>query len=1284
MSVFSFDSFSKFGVASRLLAALTLSLSASACRKSNPETTPPGSEAWAVALDKKLQAQPDSATRRRDRALLSSAFLPGTPDPARYKELSNQALPDALSAYALGLRAMRSRDLAGLMRASEALMAFEVQAFAQGSKPTRKLRFPATTQVLSWLWDLIQDQPQKHDFIDKLWANFEGKTLGPVTRRALLSLVGKSRRQGQKPFRFAYQAQGCVQDWRTGAVQGLLGELSLYRAKLPLVDLEAQKDAEVFGLACATRVWNPSDNSGYRVLESEIEVGDQGLLLSLTTPAMARIFLDGQEIWRRDGLDKIPSRSREFWVDAKKGTHRLQIALAIPGEKTWMMVRATDTLGRALPHRAPKGKARPASGRLAVQRWDQDPQKACKAQLMPPQMPEPSLAQPWVEHCALYHALSQHDWEEAYVQQSKLQDYERFAEALALLGESGLQNPELSRNQRQSLARQYLEEAVARDPALLELSLSLAQSQIDRGEEKEVREALRKKNAPTHIEDALFRFGVYLGVGNELRADRMLERAKKLDPDHCEFIAASFRRARDLDARKRQAELLPKLLPCPGGRGLALRFWMGRGEHERAMPLVQELLDEQGDDLSNLRIRADLWRAQGQEAKARQDQERILKLKPGSMRSHIFLADQERVQGNEKLAFERLSRLSGQYPNQNHVRRYLESLGKADPLLSHRQNAKAIIGDYEATQAKKPRFVDDASVFLLDRDYVEVYRDGSQRHLIHQIVRLQSKEAIDAFGEIEVPQEAELLRLRTIKADGRVIEPERITGKSSYSMRALEVGDYVEQEWIMPADRYLPPAGSTDLGLFRFASTKAPFIRSELLVRAPKSMNLQFERRAGAPEATIREDATAREWSFVARDKPRVVPEPSTPPLADQLPQVRVFAQLRSEDWLEDLAAKTLWAQRRGPALRSFLREILSAHASPQEAVAAIHQAVHERIEAEGSLARSAGKTLSEGKGNRTTLMAALLREAKIPARILLARSRFATPIRAQGHPQFESYDTPILEIWPQDSKRRRYLLADLPFAPIGYLPEWFEGAQAHPIHAFLDGQVGEALKLGRGLIQQADLRSYHLDVKLAKDGSATIQGKLVLRGLTAAQWRQALKQTDPERREELFSRFEQPRLLPGVDAQLASLKILNETSMQKALVMRFVLKSNALARVHDKLMRMSTQLLRLNSGAGLATLAERKLDLLVPTSARQKASVRIELPPGASWSIPAQGALDHNLKSEYGSYRQQVTLGKGRLQLQIESGLKAQVVPKERYPAFLSFVQKVASAQAQRVDAKL
>lgn len=1284
MSVSLFDSSSAIRVSWRLLAALALTLSASACRKNNPETTPPDSEAWALALDKKLQGQPDSAQRRRDRALLSSAFLPGRPDPARYEELGRKALPDALSAYALGLRAMRSRDLAGLMRASEALLAFEAQSLALVTSPTRELSFPATTQVLSWLWDMIQEQPQEHVFIDQLWASYASKTLSALSRRALLSLVGKSRRQARKPFRFAFQAQGCVQDWSAGAIQGQLGKLSLYRAKLPLAALQAQADPPVFALTCATRVWNPTHDSGYRVLESEIEVGDHGLLLSVTTPAMARVFFDGQEIWRRDGLDRIASRSREFWIDANKGTHRVQIALALPGDKSWMLVRATDALGRALSHHAPRSPASRKPTRVSVKQWDRDPQKACQAQLVPARMPEPRLATPWVKHCALYHALSQHDWEAAYLLQSGLQDYEKFAEALALLGESGLQNPELSRNQRRSLARQYLEDAVARDPALLELSLSLAQSQIDRGEEKEVREALRKKAAPTHIEDALFRFGVYLGVGNELRADQMLETAKALDPQHCEGIAASFRRARDLNARKRQAELLAKLLPCPGGRGLALHFWMGRGAHEQAMPLVQELLSEQGDDLENLRIRADLWRARGQEDKAREDQLRILKLKPGSMRSHIFLADQDRVQGKNTLARQRLWRLSDGYPNQNHIRRYLESLGEPDPLLANRQDAEKIIADYERSQAKAPRFVEDASVFLLDRDYVDVYRDGSQRHLVHQIVRLQSKEAIDAYGEIEVPQEAELLRLRTIKADGRVIEPERTEGKSSYSLRALEVGDYVEQEWIIPAERYLPPTGSTDLGLFRFASTKAPFLRSELWVRASKSMPLQFERRAGAPNATVREEKNYREWSFVARDQARVVPEPSTPPLADQLPQVRVFAQLRPEDWLDDLAEKTLWAQRRGPALRAFLRDILPPKATPEQKVAAIHKAIHERIETEGSLARAAGNTLSEGKGNRTTLMAALLREAKIPARILLARSRFATPIRAKGHPQFESYDTPILEIWPEDAQRRRYFLADLPFAPIGYLPEWFEGTQSYPIHAFLDENSDAAVQLERGQQQHADLRSYELDVKLAKDGSATIRGTLILRGLTAAQWRQGLKQTDPERREELFGRFEQPRLLPGVDAQLESLKILNETSMHKALVMRFVLKSNALARVQDKRMRLSTQLLRLNSGAAIAGLAERKLDLLVPSSARQNATIRIQLPPGAKWSIASTDALDQELQSEYGDYRQRTSVHQGRLELRIESGLKAQVVPKASYPAFLSFVQKVASAQAQRVDAKL
>ena len=50
-------------------------------------------------------------------------------------------------------------------------------------------------------------------------------------------------------------------------------------------------------------------------------------------------------------------------------------------------------------------------------------------------------------------------------------------------------------------------------------------------------------------------------------------------------------------------------------------------------------------------------------------------------------------------------------------------------------------------------------------------------HLTHNIVRVQTKDGIDKWGEVTVPEGADVLLLRTVKADGSTREPEEVAEK---------------------------------------------------------------------------------------------------------------------------------------------------------------------------------------------------------------------------------------------------------------------------------------------------------------------------------------------------------------------------------------------------------------------------------------------------------------------------------------------------------------------------
>ena len=143
-------------------------------------------------------------------------------------------------------------------------------------------------------------------------------------------------------------------------------------------------------------------------------------------------------------------------------------------------------------------------------------------------------------------------------------------------------------------------------------------------------------------------------------------------------------------------------------------------------------------------------------------------------------------------------------------------------------------------------------MIVLDRTVTRVFPTGARLTLTHNIIRVQDKDAIDKFGEVQIPADADVLTLRAIKADGTTREPEELAEKETISVPDLEPGDYVEFEYVDPAS----PPGAFPRGFlaerFFFRSYDAPLYRSEYVVAAPPEMKLQVDRRGeGVPEMRV-------------------------------------------------------------------------------------------------------------------------------------------------------------------------------------------------------------------------------------------------------------------------------------------------------------------------------------------------------------------------------------------------------------------------------------------------
>ena len=133
-----------------------------------------------------------------------------------------------------------------------------------------------------------------------------------------------------------------------------------------------------------------------------------------------------------------------------------------------------------------------------------------------------------------------------------------------------------------------------------------------------------------------------------------------------------------------------------------------------------------------------------------------------------------------------------------------------------------------------------------------------------------------------------MLRLRVIKPDGRVLEPEPVSGKPTLTLPHLEVGDFIELEHVTPQ------AGDGAQGreyhgpLWFFREADKGYWQSEFVVISPADRELQIEAHGNVPPPQVKPLGTFVERRWRVDLSPPAELEPGSPPITEFLPTVRV------------------------------------------------------------------------------------------------------------------------------------------------------------------------------------------------------------------------------------------------------------------------------------------------------------------------------------------------------------------------------------------------------------
>lgn len=757
-------------------------------------------------------------------------------------------------------------------------------------------------------------------------------------------------------------------------------------------------------------------------------------------------------------------------------------------------------------------------------------------------------------------------------------------------------------------ARARYERALAIDESLARAHLALSRLELGEGRAREAAGAAEAamKAAPAWWPAALALVDAEVARDQDAMADRALDAALasvKHPGAGCPVLESALRRARRRHARE-EDDLAVRLAACDARSSLPLETWRARGRKQEAA--------DGYDRLARL-VPSGAWAASeaaaillglgrpGVDARLAALGSRA----PRDGRLHVAWADALFQSNQADKARDVLAKAEARLPLAEDVRHAARLADVPSPLGDLRVDGLAIVRAFVAANQS----YDAPAVMVLDRSVERLAADGGRMVLTHNIVRVQSKDGIDRWGEIDVPPGAEVLTLRTIKSDLRVRDPEEILGKDTVSAPDLSPGDFVEWETLEYAEPLDAFAGVSTVGFlgsrFFFASFEAPLDRSEYLLVVPRDWHgkkgkLRFDRRAGAPAPvwSLRGSGEAMA-TFSIKGAPQVFAQGAAVPAVEWIPNVRASAHVDLPVWARYLEDRLLPLGRADLRVRR-AAEDLRKRAGSRPLPEAIAAWVTKHIEPEGGLDVPASHALARGKGSRVAVALALAGVLGVPARLTFVRPLSVEPAGAPWRDAtMETFAEPVLWL----GKDTIIGAPGLKHAPVGYVPPALDGADAFT--------VGTA-QMVRPRSRFSESRKVTLDVVLSADGSATVDAHEDLSGWAAIEWAAAIEAAAGDE-DKLRKGFEERWLahhFPG--ARLDHLGIESTAREDGRATISYTFGLAALAERQDDRLMIVPRFFRSEMGRRFASETGRRTPVQMGFDIPLELEARVSLPPGA------------------------------------------------------------------------
>ncbi len=843
-------------------------------------------------------------------------------------------------------------------------------------------------------------------------------------------------------------------------------------------------------------------------------------------------------------------------------------------------------------------------------------------------------------------------------------------------------DPIYTRARARDLARDLRKRARKGDPGLWGPRLWLALERADKSEPAEVVSELEQLAAQFPEVPVVIRrlANIYAGLGWQVEHARSIELAAQRFPESVQVLEALLHiheRRGDIAAADRVAARILEIDPTAE---VEFRRAMERRDYTAAIAEL-ERIGSLRQDRQDIAIRiADLLARAGRSEETLTKLELALRQDPSDAAARLALADAHLARGDRGALTDALVDAIGVGAESRALRSANELVEGMTDLEPYRRDGLEVIRQAEASGLEMP----GTAARILDYAALWIAADGSARMLEHEIIRIQAREGIAQHAEQRLPRGL-VLRLRTIKSDGQLLEPELVPGKPTVTMPHLEVGDYVETEsiWVLPGDREGGRAFLSPRWFFR--EENVSYHLSELVVVSPRSRPLVIETTGEVPEPELEQGQALEVRRWRVDRSPALPEEPLSAPIQEFLPSVQVGWGISLADRLHRLVDLAQDETPLDPRLRRLGRAIAAgergsdaASASAEARARRLYRWVLDTVQP--GTERSGPAIIMAKSGDRTQAFLHLCRLAGIDARLGLIQDRLSP--RPHG-PFSEAARHSASAVRLVTERGPRWMVLADRFAPFGYLPSSLRGQPAVVLGLAAPHVDPSPPPLLREKTQAegADSGIQHLgEVELRADGSAEIRLEQRYQGRYAIMLRNLLGDVPVARREDVVEARLLGLALPGGRVTELEVERLAELDEPVSLAMRIEVphfaQRDATALVVD--IPFVPEL------AVLGAVAERQSPLYLSERLATGTRVRLDLalPPGAELGLePEPTSLEH------GSARVEVSdqrLGKRRLRVERSVTLPAGRISPAEYPAFREFILAADAALRRPVRVRL